>query len=97
MTDLEGMEFEVVPQIPQISDQLPTLRTSASNHSARQLQSSSHRGMCAIHRAIASIQELDSDEQQVVIQQFKSAARVGFQLLEYVSAQVVSISKGRKP
>lgn len=97
MTDLEGMEFEVVPHIPQISDQLPTLRTSASNHSARQLQSSSHRGMCAIHRAIASIQELDSDEQQVVIQQFKSAARVGFQLLEYVSAQVVSISKGRKP
>ena len=93
MTDLDGMEFEVIPHIHYITEQLPTLRSSASNHAARQLQSSSHRGICAIHRSIASIAELDASEQRVVIGKFKAAARVGFQLLEYVSTAVVSLSK----
>lgn len=95
MNDLHGNEFELVPHIPQIADQLPTLRTSANNHAARQLQSSSHRGMCAIHRSIASVGELDPDEQQEVVAKFKAAARVGFQLLEYISTQVVLASKHR--
>ena len=96
MNDIDASEFELVPQIHFISDQLPTLKTSTTNYAARQLQSSSHKGICALHRAIASVSEVDEDEQKEILSRFKAAARVGFQLLEHVSSLVVMVGKMNK-
>ena len=93
MTDMQKEEFELIPQMRLFSDQLPTLKTSASNQSARQLQSSSHKGMCAIHRAIASLNDIkDTSVREAIMLRFKQAARVGFRVLEYVLTQVSVLS-----
>lgn len=84
----EGAEMEVIPKIPLISDHLPTLKSSNVSYAARQLQSSSHKGMCAIHRSIASVSELSGNERSSVLQKFNHAAVVGLKLLEGVAHQV---------
>lgn len=95
MDDIDGSELELIPRIKIIADHLPTLKTSAGNHGARQLQSASHKGMCAIHRSVASVKELTGNERLNVINGFKHAARVGFKLLERVSTQAAALaSKG---
>ena len=97
MTDMQKEEFELIPQIRLFSDQLPTLKTSASNQAARQLQSSSHKGMCAIHRAIASLNDIkDTSAKEAIMMRFKQAARVGFRVLEYVLTQVSVLSSQRQ-
>ena len=86
-------DFELIPKIDLIANQLPTLRTSSGNHTARQLQSASHKGVSAIHRALASVPELEISERREVMTKFKHAARIGFKLLEYVSTQLALLSK----
>ena len=44
----------VVPQLPQLADALPALRATAANSAAKAIHASSHRGLCTLHRSIAS-------------------------------------------
>ena len=55
----------VVPELPSLAEHLPALRSTSSSQ-ARQLQSSSHRGICSFHRSISSISELPREEADAV-------------------------------
>ena len=44
----------VVPACPLLAEALPALRATAANSVAKMLHASSHRGLCTLHRCIAS-------------------------------------------
>ena len=44
----------VIPKLPILTEGLPTLRTVTTGTAAKALQASSHRGLCSLHRSIAS-------------------------------------------
>ena len=75
----------VVPRIDVLADQLPTLRSSASNAEARQLQASSHRGLCSLHRALASIDGMSSEERAPVMEKLRVAAQIAAGLEHFVA------------
>lgn len=50
----------VLPASPELAASLPALRATAARSSAKALHASSHRGLCTLHRSIASL----SPEQQ---------------------------------
>lgn len=60
----------LVPPCPGFADALPTQRDVANNPTAKSLHASSHRGLCSIHRCIASV---SIQEQHAV---FASALRL---------------------
>lgn len=80
---LKGLE--VIPSLPEITDQLPTLRSADASQVARQLQSSSHRGVCTLHRAVASLEQYDEDDPEVADcrQAFLDCETVAQQLENY--------------
>lgn len=80
----------VVPRMELLSDQLPTLRSSSNNAEARQLQASSHRGLCAIHRAIASIDRMNDDDRPgcdrgPVLEKLRVAAQISAALEQFAA------------
>ena len=74
--------MEIVPQVPWIANELPALRSQDATDQARQLQSSSHRGLCCLHRSIASFEtaERNSETYETVKQAFEDASSVAAQL-----------------
>ena len=54
----------VVPELQVLSKHLPALRSSKSTMAARNLQSSSHRGLCFLHKSLSSIKTVDFDTDQ---------------------------------
>lgn len=79
--------MEIVPVVRFIADQLPTLRSNDATHIAKQIQSSSHRGLCCLHRSIASFETSDpnSESYDEIKQAFSNAAAVASQLRVYCS------------
>ena len=75
----------VVPRLEMLSDQLPTLRSSSGNAETRQLQASSHRGLCNVHRAIASIDGMADDDKRPVLEKLRVAAQISAGLEQFVS------------
>lgn len=77
--------LEIIPSIPKLSAQLPTLRSADASTAARQLQSSSHRGLCTLHRAISSFADTDPSTEAYAEARlaFEAAARVAQQLKEF--------------
>jgi len=82
----------VVPSIDVLSAQLPTLRSSSGNSEARQLQASSHRGLCAVHRAIASIETMVYADREPVIEKLQIAAEISSSLEKFVSQYMSNAS-----
>ena len=74
----------VIPSLPEISDQLPTLRSSTATPAARQLQASSHRGLCAVHKAIASIDQMPEEQREAVVEKLKITSGIAKSLEDYV-------------
>jgi hypothetical protein len=74
----------VVPELETLAAHLPALRSTQSTPAARQLQSSSHRGICSLHRSITSIAEMEPDEAAQVRQLLMDAARQAALLREMV-------------
>ena len=75
----------VVPALEELSTHLPALRSASSTPAARQLQSSSHRGICSIQRALASITEMNAVESLPARTLLRDASRQGAFLRELVS------------
>ena len=65
----------VVPELDSLAVHLPALRSTNSTPAAKQLQSSSHRGICSLHRSIASIATMDPNGVVQVQQLLTDAAR----------------------
>ena len=64
----------VVPALDALAVHLPALRSPQSTSAAKQLQSSSHRGICSFHRSITSIELMEPQEAQDVRRLFSDAA-----------------------
>ena len=75
----------VVPALQELSAYLPALRSASSTPQAKRLQSSSHRGICSIQRALASISEMTAEEALPARTLLRNAARQGAFLRELVS------------
>ena len=75
----------VVPALEELSTFLPALRSASSTPAAKRLQSSSHRGICSIQRALASISEMSAAEALPARTLLRDAARQGAFLRELVS------------
>ena len=75
----------VVPALQELSAYLPALRQKSSTPQAKQLQSSSHKGICSIQRALASISEMTAEEALPARTLLRDAARQGAFLRELVS------------
>ena len=74
-----------VPALDELAKHLPALRSASSTAAAKQLQSSSHRGICSIQRSLASIAEMTPEEARPAMQLLRDAARQGAFLREMVS------------
>lgn len=72
---------EVVPLCPELAAALPALRATARGSQAKALHASSHRGLCTLHRAIASCTPADADRI------FATAARICAQLRDAVACK----------
>jgi len=75
----------VVPVLEELAAHLPALRSASSTAAAKQLQSSSHRGICSIQRALTSISEMDKQEALPALSLLRDASRQGAFLRELVS------------
>jgi hypothetical protein len=64
----------IVPALDALAVHLPALRSPQSTPAAKQLQSSSHRGICSFHRSISSMESMPSDEAAEVRRLFSDAA-----------------------
>jgi len=75
----------VVPELASLAASLPALRSAQSTAAAKQLQSSSHRGICSFHRSISSVAQMPEGEAQEVQRLFASAAELAATLRELVA------------
>ena len=75
----------VVPVLEELSVHLPALRSASSTPAAKQLQSSSHRGICSIQRALTSISDMTHTEAMPARTLLRDASRQGAFLRELVS------------
>ena len=78
-----GKSITAIPRIPELADLLPTLRTPNVTAAAKQLHASSHRGLCSLHRSVASMQELSFEESEDMWSLFESASQAALCLLDY--------------
>ncbi len=74
----------IIPCLPELSDTLPALRCPQASPAARQLQSSSHRGICSLHKSLSSVADLAGPELDRVNSSFASAANVAAMLQQVV-------------
>lgn len=75
----------IVPVLEALAAHLPQLRSQYSSAAAKQLQSSSHRGLCSLHKAIASMEELgEADDVSQMRSLFHDAAHCAAFLRELV-------------
>lgn len=65
----------VVPALESLAVHLPALRSPHSTSAAKQLQSSSHRGICSFHRSISSMEDMGAEDAAPVRRLFSDAAR----------------------
>ena len=77
----------VVPVLEELAAHLPALRSASSTKEAKQLQSSSHRGICSIQRALTSIAEMAPEEALPARTLLRDASRQGAFLREVGLAQ----------
>ena len=75
----------VVPALDELSAHLPALRSASSTPAAKRLQSSSHRGICSIQRALTSIAEMTPEDAMPARTLLRDASRQGAFLREVVS------------
>ena len=79
----------VLPVIPELTSYLPTLRSTEVLPCARQLQASSHRGLCSVHRSISSIDDMmPSDEKTLILEKIQITRRLAVDLQQLISSLV---------
>mgnify|MGYP006985930698 CR=1 FL=1 len=80
----------VLPVIPELTNYLPTLRSTEVLPCARQLQASSHRGLCSVHRALSSIDAMQSsDEKTQIMEKLEITRRLSVDLQKLIQSLVL--------
>jgi hypothetical protein len=77
----------IIPQLDDLSDQLPVLRSLVASATAKQLQASSHKGLCALHKAITSIEEMEPGARASVEQRLSVSALIARDLKRHATIQ----------
>lgn len=85
-------EAWIVPCMPELAESLPTLRSADASQAARQLQSQSHRGICALSRSISSVEDLEEDgtdpeRVRVCREEFRTASLICAQFTAFVQSR----------
>lgn len=75
----------IVPQLDDLADQLPVLRSTIASAAAKQLQASSHKGLCAIHKAISSIDQMSSSDKRTVADRLSVASKIAHDLKRHAA------------
>jgi hypothetical protein len=75
----------IIPQLEDLSDQLPVLRSTVASATAKQLQASSHKGLCAIHKAISSIDRMSDPEKLAVGDRLSVASTIAHDLKRHAT------------
>ena len=70
----------IIPCLPQLADLLPALRCPNASAAAKQLQSSSHRGICSLHKSLSSIEGLQGRSREEALSPFLVAVNVAAML-----------------
>jgi len=83
----------VVPVLQALASQLPELRSLTVTPAARQLQQASHKGLCALHRGIASIEQMDVAHRAVVDDRLRVATRIASALVRYVETAALEAAR----
>lgn len=84
---VEMRSGHVLPVIPELTNYLPTLRSTEVLPCARQLQASSHRGLCSVHRALSSIDAMESsDEKTQILEKLEITRRLSVDLQKLVQS-----------
>lgn len=79
----------LIPELEVLAAFLPALRSQSASVAAKQLQSSSHRGLCSLHKSIASMEEMQDGEDAAHIRSlFHDAAHCAAFLRELVYQNV---------
>lgn len=74
----------LVPSILTLAKNLPELRSTTATPAARQLQQASHRGLCALHRGLSSIDTMSLSMQTDVMSKLKIVANVANDLDTFI-------------
>ena len=77
----------IVPQLEDLSDQLPVLRSLVASAAAKQLQASSHKGLCALHKAITSIDQMEPDARASVERRLSISSSIARDLKRHATIQ----------
>ena len=80
----------LVPSILILAENLPALRSTTTTLAARQLHQASHRGLCALHRGLSSIDTMSRDEQTDVMSKLKIVANVANDLDTFIKQMLQS-------
>jgi len=75
----------IIPCLPELSDLLPALRCPNASAAAKQLQSSSHRGICSLHKSLSSIEEMHGCLREDAKSKFSSAVNLAAMLRAVVA------------
>ena len=79
-----GNNTVLVPSIESLSSPLPELRSATATPAARQLQAASHKGLCSLHRGLASIDSMNPDAKREIIAQLQVVAAIAKRLDAFV-------------
>ena len=74
----------LVPVLGAIQAHLPALRSNLASAAARQLQSSSHRGVCCLQRAMGSLRTMPPEECEFALTLFGAASKQAEVVVELV-------------
>jgi hypothetical protein len=75
----------IVPQIELLASQLPELRSLIATGAARQLQQASHKGLCSIHRGLASLDKMEPTSQAEALDKLRVVSEVAARLSTFVT------------
>jgi len=74
----------VVPELPELASHLPTLRSTDATSQAKQLHASSHRGLCSLHRSVASMSSVNREEIESALRAFADCSTLARELVAHV-------------
>ena len=74
----------IIPNIDVLADLLPNLKSSSGHPEARQLQASAHRGLCSLHRAIASSEMMPAEDKTRFFEKLLLSSQIAKSLVDHV-------------
>lgn len=82
LTTTDGTK--ILPSLPILDHQLPSLKSSSNDPVCRQLQASSHRGLCYLQRSLACVANMEESGREEVKDKLRIVAEIANQIERFV-------------